>query len=606
MNKRIYTFVLAMVFAALFSGITCSNGYAQETNPPAPAVSTDLRLLPRPIYEPNLTLPGAAALVVPDVPTADEMKAALIVAAGFGRMSNGELALSFLTASQFSAPAVTNQDLIFVGKPSAFPMLAQVLLPAPSSGAGYTLSEMQPDDGILQMAVSPWDSTHVVLVVGGNTDAGVIKAAQASSAGNIQTGSDPSLAIVAGVRAGGSTGAGEGGSLTPPDTDRTFQDIGYERKFVTGTQSQVDFQFDIPPGYEVGEGPYLDLVFGNSTLLDYTSSNLEVYLNDHYIGSSRFSDGTVKTGTLRISIRPSFFVTGTNSITILVNLMPFAGAAEVFLPGALIEPESLLHIPLQPLTISFSDLINLGSYPYPFIDDPTLANVAFILPQQDLTAWEVAVQIAFDLGRSASDAPFDLAIAYDGQIPDEVRQSHDLIIVGLPMELAIIAELRDALPAPFDEGSNAAILANLPVEYRLPEGVELGYLELLDAPSDSTRTILAVLGNAAGGVRQAGSALISLALRSRIKGDFALINGETVSSTDTRTGTAVESVVSGTTVPTPFAEATSTEIAPSQSASVSAASRDWVPVVVIGLLVLMAIILFIGVISGISRKKMVK
>jgi hypothetical protein len=39
-------------------------------------------------------------------------------------MSNGDLALSFLTASQFSATAWANQDLIFVGKPAAFPMLA--------------------------------------------------------------------------------------------------------------------------------------------------------------------------------------------------------------------------------------------------------------------------------------------------------------------------------------------------------------------------------------------------------------------------------------------------------------------------------------------------
>ena len=605
MNKLIRIFVLAMILAALFGGTNYSNGYAQDNNLPAPAVSTDLRLLPRPIYQPNLTTPGAASLVVPDAPTADEMKAALIVAAGFGRMSNGELALSFLTASRFSATAWANQDLIFVGKPSAFPMLAQASLPAPSSGAGYTLSEMQPEDGILQMAVSPWDKTHVVLVVGGNTDAGVIKAAQALSTGNIQTGSNPSLAIVAGVRAGGSTVAGGGGSLIPPSTDRTFRDINYERKFVTVSQSQVDYQFDIPPGYYVGEGPYLDLVFGNSTLLDYTSSNLEVYLNDHYIGGSHFSDGTAKSGTLRISIRPSLFVSGTNFITILVNLSPLAGAAEGSFGGAMIEPESLIHVPLEPATISASDLQNLGNYPYPFINDPALANVAFILPQQNLAAWDVAVQIAFNLGRSANGAPFDLAIAYDGQIPEEVRRNHDLIIIGLPMELAIITELRNALPAPFEEGSNVAILTNLPVEYRLPEGVELGYLELLNAPWDSARTILAVLGNATGGVQQAGGALTRAALRSTIKGDFALINGETISSTDTRTGSVVESVVSGTTLP-PSVEALSTGMASVQTPSVSAASRDWVPVVVIGLVVMMAIIIMIGVISGIGRKKTVK
>jgi hypothetical protein len=602
MNKLICIFVLAMVLAALFSGITCSNGYAQDNNPPVPAVSTDLRLLPIPIYQPNLTIPGAAALVVPGAPTADEMKAALIVAAGFGRMSNGELALSFLTASQFSVPVWANQDLIFVGKPSAFPMLAQASLPAPGTDAGYTLSEMQPEDGILQMAVSPWDNTHIVLVVGGNTDAGVIKAAQALSTGDIQTGSNPSLAIVAGERPGGSTVAGGGGSLIPPSTDRTFRDIGYERKFLTGSQSQVDFQFDIPPGYYVGEGSFLDLMFSNSSLLDYTSSEFEVYLNDQYISCTHCSDETTESGTLHISMSPSYFVSGTNIITILVNLSPLAGAAEGSFVGVRIEPKSLLHIPLEPATISSSDLQNLGNYPYPFINDPALANVAFILPQQDLAAWEVAVQIAFNLGRSATNAPLDLAIAYDGQIPEELRRNHDLIIIGLPMELAIITELRNALPAPFEEGSNVALLTNLPVEYRLPEGVELGYLEFLNAPWDSARTILAVLGNATGGVQQAGDALTSPALRSTIEGDFALINGETISSTDTRTGSVIKSVVSGT-APPPSVEALSTEMALVQPPSVSAASLDWVPVVVIGLVVMMAIILMIGVISGINPRK---
>ena len=605
MNKLIRFFVLAMISAALFGGTIYSNGYAQEENPPAPAVSTDLRLLPIPIYQPNLTIAGEAVLVVPDAPTADEMKAVLIVAAGFGRMSNGELALSFLIASQFSVTTWTNQDLIFVGKPSAFPMLAQASLPAPVNDAGYLLPEMQPDDGILQMAVSPRDNTHVVLVVGGNTDAGVIKAAQALSTGNIQTGSNPSLAIVAGVRPGGSIVAGGGGSLIPPSTDRTFRDIGYERKFVTGDQSQVDFQFDIPPGYDVGEGTYLDLVFSNSTLLDYTSSNLEVYLNDHYIGGSRFSDGTAKGGTLRISIRPSFFVKGANFITIRVNLSPLAGSAEGSFVGVRIEPESLLHLPLEPATISSSDLQNLGNYPYPFINDPALASVAFILPQQNQSAWDVAVQIAFNLGRSAKNAPLDLALAYDGQIPEDVRRNHDLIIIGLPMELAIITELRNALPAPFEEGSNVAILTNLPVEYRLPEGIELGYLELLNAPWDSAHTILAVLGNATGGVQQAGGALTRSALRSMLKGDFALINGETISSTDIRTGLVVESIVSGT-ASTPSAEPFSTEMAPVQPPSVNAASREWVPVMVIGLVVMMAIIILISVISGIKRKKTVK
>jgi hypothetical protein len=600
MNKHFRVFVLAIFMAALIGGAFASPGRAQDVTPPTPAVTTDLRLLPRPIYQPNLTLPGAAALIVPDMPTADEMKAALIVAAGFGRMSNGGLALSFLTASQFTGTDWGEYDLIFVGKPSAFPKLAQADLPIPYSETGYAAPEMQPEDGILQMAVSPWDDGRVVLVVGGNTDAGVVKAAQALSVSRVQTGADPSLAIVAGVSASSSTLAS--GVVVAPAADRTFGDLGYERKFVTERHGRVEFHFDIPPGYAAGEDPYLDLVFGNSTLLNYGGSLLEVYLNGHFIGSSRFSDGTVKTGALRASIRPGFFVTGINAITILLDLEPLPDAASGSFVGAHIDPESLLHIPLEPTTISTSDLKNLHNYPYPFDNDPTLAGMAFILPLQDLTAWEAAVRLAFHLGRGAEEPPYDLAVAYDGQIPEGTRRSRNLIVVGLPTELALIAELHDALPAPFEAGSNDAVLENLPVVYRLPQGVELGYLELLDSPWNRAHSILAVLGSSPGGVRQAVDALLLSALRNEMDGDFALVNGATVSSMDTRGRQLVESVASGA-VPTPTLAAAASAIAPTRPAGASALDRDWVPVVVIGLIVLMAIILVIALVSGLSRRK---
>jgi hypothetical protein len=603
MNKFVRIFALALVLAVLIGGVHVSNSYAQLPNPTpsTPAVSTDLRLLPRPIYEPNLNLSGAAALILPDAPSADEMRAALIVAAGFGRMSNGKLALAFLTASQFSAAGARGYDLIFVGKPADFAMLAQARLPAPVVNTSYSLAEMQPDDGLLQMIVSPWDAAHVILVVGGNSDAGVVKAAQAVSAAKVQTGADPRLAIVAGVRAGSST---SGSAPTPPSTDRTFSNLGYERKFVFGRHSEVDFYFDVPPGYLAREEPYLDLVFGNTTLLD-ASSSLEIYLNGHYITSSRFSIGTINTSTLRCNIRTGFVVTGINTITIVANLTPYAGAEAGVTPGAVIEPESLLHIPISPITIAPAALQNLATYPYPYINDPALSNVAFILPQNDMTAWEVAVQVAFDLGMSASKPPFDLSIAYDGQIPDELRKEHDWIVIGLPTELTIITELRDTLPAPFAEGSNIAILTKLPVEYRLPAGVELGYLELLPAPWSRARTILAVLGNETGGVYHAGVALTTTAQRSKITGDFTLINDETLSSTDTRSGAVVESVATAT-VPTrtPTSSAPINNGAPTPQVPTTATARDWLPVIVIGLLVLMVVILFVGVLSNINRKKL--
>jgi len=604
MNKPVYICISAITLAGLLLAITYSPGFAQlPLLPESASVSTDLRLLPEPFYQSDLTTQPAAALVIPDTPTADEMRAALIVSASFGRMSRGKVPLSLVTTSQFAASLLTSQNLIFVGKPAGLPMLSLVSLPAPVTGTAFVSSEMLPDDGVLQMAISPWDNTKVILVVGGNTDAGVVKAAQALSVGGIQTGSSPDLAIVADVQAGSSTVTRADTSAISASTGRTFGDLGYASKTVTGTgTSTAEFLFDIPPGYTVAEDAYIDLVFSSSSLLDYTRSGMVIYLNSKVIGSVHFSVETAQATILRINIPQNFISAGSNSLSFDVNLSPLnESAEEAFGLWATIYSASLLHIPLAPATTS-TGLQDLSSYPYPFINDPTLSNVAFILPQQDPTAWAVAVQIAYYLGRSVIGAPFYLMAVYDKQIPDEVRQNYDWIVIGLPSELQVMGELRDALPAPFEEGNNVAILTKLQVVYRLPMDTELGYLELLAAPWDHAHTILAVVGNTWGGISQAGNALTLPTLRSMLEGDFAIVNGEMISSTDTRTRSVVDSISTSAT-----AGVVPVAARPIQPASPEVImKRDWIPVAALGLIMLMAIILTVVVISGAKSKKSVK
>jgi len=610
MNKLAYIFILSLTAAGLLLGMTYSNGFAQvvtETPTPEPAatpLTLDLRLLPEPIYRLGSTTPAASALVVPDSPSADEMRAALIVSASFGRMSRGKMPLSLLTASQLASSLSTSQHLIFVGKPSAFPILSQVSLPASVSGATFVSSEIQPEDGILQMTISAWDNTKVVLVVSGNTDAGVVKAAQALSVGSIQTGSYTNLAIVANVNAGSSTVAKAETLAIPTSTQQTstFGDLGYASKTFTGIgTSSADYQFDIPPGFIAEENAYFDLVFSNSTLLDYTRSGLVIFINGKVIGSARFSDETAQTTILRINIPQNFISAGSNSLSFDVNLSPLNEVSgESFGLWATIYSASVLHVPLAPTTTTSTDLRDLSKYPYPFINDPTLANVAFILPEQDPMVWEIAAKIAFNLGRSVLGAPFYLMAVYDKQISEEVRQNYDWIVIGLPSEIQVIGELRDALPAPFEEGSNVAILTRLQIVYRLPENTELGYLELLSAPWNHSRTILAVLGNTEAGIRQAGNALTIPYLRNQLKGDFAIINGEMISSADTRTRSVEESIspsVSPEVIPV---EATPIPIQP---ASPKITNRDWIPMAIFGLIVLMAILLTVVILTGAKRDK---
>ncbi len=94
------------------------------------APPTDLAHLPLPIVQRSF-LPDTATIVVPDAPTAAELQAALTIAAGFGRMSSGALALDLIPAARLTDELKRSSHLIFAGKPAAFPLLRAVRLPAP-------------------------------------------------------------------------------------------------------------------------------------------------------------------------------------------------------------------------------------------------------------------------------------------------------------------------------------------------------------------------------------------------------------------------------------------------------------------------------------------
>ena len=66
------------------------------------APSTDLTLLPRPIYQRSSVFPINADVVIPDAPSAQELQAALTTVASFGRMSSGNLAVTLIPASQLT------------------------------------------------------------------------------------------------------------------------------------------------------------------------------------------------------------------------------------------------------------------------------------------------------------------------------------------------------------------------------------------------------------------------------------------------------------------------------------------------------------------------
>ena len=512
------------------------------------APNTDLLKFPAPIFQQGLTFSDSALVIIPDHPSAVELQSALTVAAGFGNLTAGGLALDLATMGQLTPQQVTNNHLILVGRAQSLsPLLVQLNLPMPVLNDQLRNTGGAADDGIVQLVDSPWSVDKAVLVVAGNTDAGVLKAAQALSTGKFRTNLYPNLAVVQQVQA----------TVQPVSVpiDQTLHDLGYGTVTTNNLGvNYVDYSFYIPPGQTLGTGAYFELLYGHSALVNYARSGIVVVINGSPIGSVAFSDATASTAvnSTKFTIPPAVVHTGTNTIEVRINMIPVDRCTQPNLSGtyANIWPESNLHLPLALTTINTVSNFDLATYPAPFNYDPSLAATAFVLPKDDWQSWRSALSVARYLGNVSHAQFISLAAFYADNVPMTERSKYNLILIGRASQLPIVGEVNNLLPAPFAGNSDQAAEPKMQVTFRIPPNTAVGYVELLPSPWSSNKAIVAALGNTEQGVGWAASHLIE-PLSWVLKGNFAVINGTQVLTADTRI-TSIASLVSadsGTSVP---------------------------------------------------------
>jgi hypothetical protein len=402
---------------------------------------------------------------------------------------------------------------------------------------------------VVQIAASAWNKTRTVLVVGGNSDTGVVKAAQAITTSNLQTSSNSLYSVVAEVNPATSLGLQIESSDSPlENSDYTFSSLGYSAESSSGVGTHsFDYEFIIPPGQVPADKPYVDVVYTVSKLVDPTRSGMTISLNGNRIGSAEFSPEDPEPMNARANLPVDFLLTGRNTLTVTVALVPQNICSSISFSNGLwisIQPESVLHLPLVKAEATSNMLRDLRSYPYPFVNDPTLSTTMFVLPQENPAVWAVAGKVAFDLGSRATGSIFSFDVDFGDQTVEEIRKDRNLLIVGMPSEMSLVSALKENMPAYFEAGSNTAILQGQQVVYRISSNKNLGYLELFSLPWDGQYTALAILGTNPEGTLLATNALTQSQIRNTLKGNFATIDDAQTLVVDTRTGAGMGRVAS--------------------------------------------------------------
>ena len=491
-------------------------------------LTLDLASFPRPIYIENLPSQARASLVVPDEPSQSELQAALAVAAGLGKMTQNKLRLDLITLSRLDEAGRSANHLIFIGKITAFDSLLtplRDLVPVTQPGSA--------EDGVIQIAASPWNPGRVILSVSGGSDQAILKAGQALSSGALVTAARPDLVVVRQVSA-----AVPAAEFIEDQTfalleqpDHTFTNFGSSSMLVT---------FVISAGITISPEAYMDLVFNHSALIDYLRSAIVVRLNGVPIGSARLSDTTSTMNALRLIIPTSAIRNGTNQLEIQADLFPRSICSDPRLGSLWITvfSSSLLHMPQVEQLMGVERAQYLGDFPHPFTGNNVLSDTTFVLAKGDVAAWQVAGSLAAYLGAHTSGAKSVPAVIWADALAQNMPADANLIVIGQPAQMPFLANLADILPAALDAQGELTPAVKAGITFQVSPQADLGYLELGQLAAGETgqgKVILAILGSSEGGVRLAASALTdAVLLRKLATGNFALLQGRNVMVQDLR------------------------------------------------------------------------
>src|SRR5215213_2633660 len=524
----------------------------------------NLSRLPAPFYLRNALVPDHTLLVVPNDPDVKELQAALNVMSGFGSLIGEKFDFELVSAAELTDETLAASNLIFVGRPDEFDMLATVKFPLAIENKKFvSLPTESETDGILEMAISPWNDSKVALLVSGNSVEAVNKAARAVSSGRVLTYENPAQAYVADVQPLSDS--------LPVIENFTLQSLGYKNETLSGIGlKSVQYLFNASKEQLNSKDSSVDLIYYHSGLLDYGFSSFSVELNNELISSTAFSKESEQLTTLPVKIPPGMLRFGENRLTVSARMLTTTSCDVTGFssPWLTISDQTHIHLPAATDTNSTASLLlDLKQYPDLFMSHSDLGDVAFVFPKSAPATWKIAGQLAYSLGRVANPLISNLEVVYADEIPQQVLDQKSLIVIGKSSTVPFLSQINDQLPAPFDLETDTASESNMQVVYRIPKGMSVGYLELLNSPYNTAKPILVLAGNSDDGLVMAGDTLLVNALRAQLTGVFAVTNGSQIatgsaSSVFSAVGTLVPPEQSIVTTPVPAVSTAPPTLAP--------------------------------------------
>ncbi len=451
-------------------------------------------------------------IVLPAAPSAGELRAAMILAAGVGQISGGQMTADIVSMTDFRVSDTLKQNVFFVANTDTLKTL---------SLATYNISEgLQVAEGEGLLYFFEPKGGYGMLVSGDET--GIIMAAQAAAANQVIAGGDARIMVISSVNPSTAVTGVE---------DMTLEELGVgEMVFTQPDQLVHTVDFFVPAGNQVRSDASFNLVISHSQQLDYLSSGLQMKVNGYPAVSLRLNDNTSNQAAFTLIMPANLVHPGRNTLEFVADLSTrdLCTAPTETVAWLRVSSSSLLHLPLESAVGGNLLAKTFGDFPNAFLSGSGLNDITMVIAPGEIGYIRSAAKLANLLGAALPDhTVFGLNALFSDFAEAVQASANSMILIGKPSDFPALSD-KTAFPSMVFTTDNSLSDQSVLQLVGQPEaGTDVGYLAIRGFDVSTNRILMAVLGNGTTGVELATNVLTSV---DSAKNNFVMVVADNVQS----------------------------------------------------------------------------
>ncbi len=437
--------------------------------------------------------PVPLKIVIPASPSPAELRAAMIIAAGIGQISNGRTQAELISTADYRPTDGNPQNVLLVANLDSLQALDLVSLGI-TNPAGVAAGE-----GLLHFFTPA--GGYGLLVSGDET--GIVKAAQVLAANQTLAAGDPANMLVSAVNPP---------AVNMGQQDMTLADLGAgELVFARPSDLKHSVEFYVPAGNQVRADASFDLVISHSQQLDYLNSSLQVKVNGYPAVSLRLNDNTSNQNLFTLIMPANLVHPGRNTVEFVaeLNTRDLCTPPLESVAWLRVSSSSVLHLPLESAVGGSSAAKTFADFPDAFLAGSGLNDVILLVGANDFSNLQAGAKLAATLGAGMpSNSVFQLNALYSTDPNVSQASGLSAILVGKPSDFSILSD-KTAFPSlVFNTDNSLSDQSAVELVSKPETGADVGYLAIRGYDPSTSRVLMAVLGNSSAGVAQAVEAVI--------------------------------------------------------------------------------------------------